>query len=600
MRNIITNLISIIKIRLDISNNSNMIEIALFLSVIFTLVIFVMLGHNISHYYYFGLSVTFLLYLIYHKVKGINKINRFNWGEEKKYERKFDLISSYFIYSKKNHEIKKTNNIDDQTWSDLNMNDIYEKIDRTITTPGENILYDFLRTPLLNIEELKKRDKIIELFNEDEVLRKKILAELLKLDKDKSGSITDLVFGTLPEQTKYRYLFTFLYLIGLASAATIPFLLEKSLLLLIPVFIFNTFVALYHKNYYSHLVPSIRYLNRLLKSASILREVISGTEELLHFNNNLKENLKKSKKLIKKSKFTVLQIKSEYAAMFDEYFNFLFLNELRSFYSSLEEIKKNIVSVREIYKIIGELDSYQSIASYKVGLERYCKPNFLEKKNNSINMVYIEATEIVHPLVENSVSNTFIFSKKNGIIITGSNMAGKSTFLRTVGVNVILSQTIYISFAKKYDAIPMKIISSISQVDDINKGKSFYFTESERLLKIINSTVNDEDIITLCLIDELLKGTNSFERLNASEEILKYILEQNSLSIIATHDIDLANNLKNKFECYHFVDNVDSKKGLDFDYKMKKGISKSSNAIRLLEYLQYPQVIYENAYRKGI
>jgi len=136
-------------------------------------------------------------------------------------------------------------------------------------------------------------------------------------------------------------------------------------------------------------------------------------------------------------------------------------------------------------------------------------------------------------------------------------------------------------------------------VDNITKGKSFYFTESERLLEIINSTTNVKDVVTLCLIDELLKGTNSFERLNASEEILKYILDQNSLSIIATHDIELAVKLNDKFECYHFVDNVDNKKGLDFDYKMKKGISSSSNAIKLLEFLKYPKVIYENAYRKS-
>jgi len=178
-------------------------------------------------------------------------------------------------------------------------------------------------------------------------------------------------------------------------------------------------------------------------------------------------------------------------------------------------------------------------------------------------------------------------------------MAGKSTFLRTIGVNALFAQTIHICLAKEYETIPMKIISSISQTDNITKGKSFYFTESERLLEIINLTTNSENIVTLCIIDELLKGTNSFERLNASEEILNFISNQNSLSIIATHDIDLAVKLNKKFDCYHFVDNIDNKKGLDFDYKMKEGISSSSNAIKLLEFLKYPEIIYKNAYKKS-
>ena len=599
MKKVFKDLIQLVKIRLNIETNSNMIEIALFLLMCFTLAISVMLGHNISSYFYFGLLITFYLYLKYRKIKTINRVKRFNWGEEIVRERKFEAIGIYFSYIKKSKESHSSHIIDNQTWSDLNMDEVFSKIDRTITTPGENFLYNLLRIPIYNISELEKRDKTIEFLKDNDKLRESLLSEFLKLDKDESEGITNLIFGTLPEQTNFRYFFTFLFLLGLGSVVTMPFIFEKSLLLVIPIFIFNTFVSLYLKNYYSYLVPSVGYLSKLLKSASIIRERTHNNGDLSEFHIRLKNSLKKTKKLVRKTKFTVPKIKSQHIEVFVEYFNYLFLIELRGFYSSLKEIKENIVEIREIYKIIGELDAYLSIASFKSDLKLYCKPKIVDKsKIIENNMAYIRADELFHPLVDNAVANSFKFSK-NGIIVTGSNMAGKSTFLRTIGVNALFAQTIYLCLAKYYESIPVKIISSISQVDNITKGKSFYFTESERLLEIINSTANAKDVVTLCLIDELLKGTNSFERLNASEEILNYISNQNSLSIIATHDIDLAVKLSSKFECYHFVDNVDNEKGLDFDYKMKKGISSSSNAIKLLEFLKYPEVIYKDAYKKS-
>ncbi len=281
------------------------------------------------------------------------------------------------------------------------------------------------------------------------------------------------------------------------------------------------------------------------------------------------------------------------------------LSELRNFNTSIIRIKKNLDSIRDIYEVVGELDALQSIASYKEGLADdiiTSKPIFIpNNEERSETPFLIKAEEVIHPLIKEPIPNSFTFSK-NGIIITGSNMAGKSTFLRLVGVNALLSQTIYMVFAKEYKSIFLNIISSISQTDNLTEGKSFYLTESERLLKIINSTndknISDKDnITTLCLLDELLKGTNSYEREKASKAIMKYLLNRDTLSIIATHDIGLAKDLENKFECYYFVDNVDSENGLDFDYKMKDGISNTSNVIRLLEYLKYPKEIYEEAYK---
>lgn len=172
-----------------------------------------------------------------------------------------------------------------------------------------------------------------------------------------------------------------------------------------------------------------------------------------------------------------------------------------------------------------------------------------------------------------------------GVIITGSNIAGKSTFLRTIGLCVLMAQTISTCPARTYQGIPLRVITSISRTDIIIAGKSFYFAEAERLLQLIGTVENE--ISSLCIIDELLAGTNSLERLYASQEILSFLYRTNVLLIIATHDLDLADKLKDKYTLFHFTDNV-TKDGLYFDYTLKIGMASTVNAIKLLEYLGYP------------
>jgi DNA mismatch repair ATPase MutS len=101
-------------------------------------------------------------------------------------------------------------------------------------------------------------------------------------------------------------------------------------------------------------------------------------------------------------------------------------------------------------------------------------------------------------------------------------------------------------------------------------------------------------ISTLCIIDELLSGTNSTERLHASEAIIRYLTKQNCLAIIATHDLELADRLNGTCDFYHFTDNVDET-GLKFDYLLKPGIAKTKNAIALLKYMGYPKEITQEA-----
>lgn len=510
------------------------------------------------------------------------------WGEKKQKSRKIDQIKQLFGYLKNESNSYK---IDEQTSRDLNLDDVFAVVDRTLTTPGENVLYNFLRSPLYDEKNIEKRDKLISIFQTNKPDRDKILLELHKLGCDDENRTVEFLWGDIRQQSSLRYVFTILHYIAIASLFTIPFLGEQSVFYMIPIFLVNSLIHFGYKKYYSHLIPALKYLCKILNTTNSIK--VLEIESLNDYNKKLSELSVRTKKLHKIIRLLDIEIPIDIFNVAFDYMNMFFLRELRSYYSSIEEIDKNIVHLRDIYTILGEIDSFQSIASYRDGQKSYSIPIF--KQYTDTNEFYIKGNDLVHPMLIDPVSNSITISNR-GILITGSNMAGKSTFLRTIGINALFAQTISTSLSTKYEGVIVNIISSINQADDITKGKSFYFSESERLLNIINTSKNE--IPTLCIIDELLAGTNSFERLIASEVILKYLINQNAIVIVATHDITLANNLSSVYSCFHFTDKVDEN-GMNFDYILKEGISSTSNAIRLLEYLKYPEEIYTTAYGKA-
>ena len=271
--------------------------------------------------------------------------------------------------------------------------------------------------------------------------------------------------------------------------------------------------------------------------------------------------------------------------LLNEYIGAYFLIEIRTYYAILNEVEHHIDDLRSLYLLIGELDALQSVASFRIDLPNYVEPELLSMS------VFIELREGKHPLLAEPVPNSIMIEKK-GIFVTGSNMAGKSTFLRTVATNCILAQTIFTCYASGYRGGFFKVMSSINIIDQLEQGKSYYLREAERLLHIINAL--DNEVPCLCIIDDLLLGTNSAERINASVEILDYLCQRNAVTIVTSHDIELARMLQDVYENYHFSYSCDES-GLHFDYSIKNGISSTKNAIRLMGMLGYPQEIVDQA-----
>ena len=173
-------------------------------------------------------------------------------------------------------------------------------------------------------------------------------------------------------------------------------------------------------------------------------------------------------------------------------------------------------SLLRVTAAAGDVDAAISVASYRAGRDDWTTPERVGAEAAS------EMTDLRHPLVDDAVPNSMRLRPGRGLLITGSNMSGKSTFLRTVGVNAVLAQTIHTCLARHYRAPIFRVRSCIGRADDLVAGKSYYIAEVEALLDLVRAS--DDTRPHLFLLDELFRGTNSVERIAAGQAVLQQLL----------------------------------------------------------------------------
>lgn len=190
----------------------------------------------------------------------------------------------------------------------------------------------------------------------------------------------------------------------------------------------------------------------------------------------------------------------------------------------------------------------------------------------------LQVENLAHPLIDGAVPNSVVMKKGETLIITGSNMSGKSTFLRTVGIALSMHRAglpVRASSAAFADSVAL--MSTMAITDDLSEGESFFYAEVKALRAMIDRAGKQP---MLCLIDEMLRGTNTRERLIASKSILHALQQRKATVLISTHDIQLSElaGITN----YHFNETA-GQGALEFDYKLKTGIIESTNALKILE-----------------
>ena len=232
---------------------------------------------------------------------------------------------------------------------------------------------------------------------------------------------------------------------------------------------------------------------------------------------------------------------------------------------------------------VGSLDAAISVASFMDGLPAVATPALVDQRR-------IEALGLYHPLLADPVANP-VHSEGRSVLITGSNMAGKTTFLRTVGINVILAQTLNLCLAEQATLPRAVVRSSIRREDRLAKGESYYSVELERIRGMLQDAEGSS--LHLFLLDEIFRGTNTLERISAATAVLNF-LGRSHLALVTTHDLELQDLLAGNFDMCHFSEQiVEGRYG--FDYHFRPGPTTGRNAIRLLEIRGYPDSIIREA-----
>lgn len=541
------------------------------------------MGAGINFLYYFGFIITlaflFAAFKIFQKMTMVQalRILREEWGAEKERKRELIEIGELFSYIVKDNADGFY--VDDQTWDDLDINKIYTIMDRTYSTPGEQGLYSILRTPLMDEESFNKRKDIIEFFQNNREVREKIQMELIKVGRQRGSLITSFLWEDIMIRFKYKYVFTILSLLGLLSLISIiPLGMRALLYCITPVFAINTYIHYKVKKSISGQLNTIQYLHKIIKASRNLGE-IKG-QALQEHTSELSRTAKECRQVFEKTSISFEKGDGVLEAIY-EYINIFFLIEEKKFFGAIDDIRVHRKDLQEMYLILGELDALISIASYREGLESYSIPKLYREGAE------LRGTNLAHPLLKKPVKNS-IHINKEGIVVTGSNMSGKSTFLRTVGINALFAQTICTCICDEYVGSYFKILTSISPGDNLIGGKSYYLAEAEALLRIINAS--GDEIPCLCIIDEIFRGTNPVERAGASVEILDYLVNNNAIVIVATHDLEITEMVKGAYKYYYFSEDI-SEEGLKFDFVIKEGVSKNRNAVKLMKYLGYPDEI---------
>ena len=270
-----------------------------------------------------------------------------------------------------------------------------------------------------------------------------------------------------------------------------------------------------------------------------------------------------------------------------------------------------MVKMEEWMHIISEMDAMVSMADFRYNHPEAEEAEFVSgspeagSENDASENTGIESPEIVfegknlyHPFLgAKAVKNDFTIKDDNYYIITGANMAGKSTFLRSLGVNYILAMAGMPVFADQLKISRFRLFSSMRTTDDLTHGISYFNAELirlEELLKFCRESAegkcckesaegNKEPLRTLIILDEILKGTNSLDKLNGSRKFLEAIAKQPVSGIIATHDLELSkmeNDASGKFHNYCFE--IDLGTDVTYTYKIQKGVARNQNATFLL------------------
>ncbi len=478
--------------------------------------------------------------------------------------------------------------MDDITWNDIDGERLYRHINRCYSSAGDEYLYYRLRTPNLyaDKERFHKNEEIYKFLNENENERIRLQVLFAKMGRTGKFSLYRYLEYLCELPGKKAIVFIIPWVITVISVIMLFVNIHIGLFMTIGILLYQNLTYMKKKKEIEPYLISFQYILRMMDTAEKIAKNIP--EVWKEEGAQIKELRKKVKGI---SGSGLWFISSDYSgnASMDivsavlMFFKMFTHGDLFVFYRMLALVSAHTEEIDRMNRILGKMESDISVSSFRKSLPHYAVPDFVE---NGMHIV-----EAIHPLIKEPIANSFTLER--GMLLTGSNASGKSTFLKTVAICALLAQTIQTVPAKVYRGEYYRIYSSMSLRDDLESGESYYIVEIRSIKRILEA-VGEGGAKVLCFVDEVLRGTNTVERIAAASEIMRSFAGENILCFAATHDIELTRLLADVFDNYHFEEEI-ANNDILFPYKLLKGPAHTRNAIKLLRFMGYPEKLIENA-----
>lgn len=500
------------------------------------------------------------------------------WGKEAALRRPDDdvLLDIADYYRAGQRLQPDVHDVDDITWNDLDMDALFRQVDAAQSYLGSEGLYALLRSQTASGERIAERARLSDALLQHPEQRLQLQVALHGIGYSPYHGASRYLNEPeqqLPERPWLYYLLGTLPALSLLIGLVLPpFLIVAIGFLLINFLAFYRLQSVWEKE-----MVALKHLARLVVATKRICRI--DWEELQGFKAEAKELLSKLRPVRFWLPLFGMQRQSDLDFV-TEYLRIIFMLDMVSLCRIGHALKRLSPQLSQLYRRVAELDALLSLAQLKLRKLGHCAPAFHEA-------LAVEAVDLCHPLIEEPVPNSLSWRKP--VLISGSNASGKSTFIKAMAINSILAQSLGLCFAASFCLCRCRVMSSMALRDNLLAGESYFIAEIRSLKRILDAV--DQGLPVLCFIDEILRGTNTLERIAASSAVMRSLAGQDALCMAATHDIELTRMLADAFDNHHFSETVDER-GVSFDYRIKPGPTRTRNAILLLSTMGFdPQII---------
>jgi len=461
---------------------------------------------------------------------------------------------------------------------------IFQLLNRTTTTGARALLAKYLLKPSDSALILQRQEAVKELSLKNE-WRQDFQASGMHFQDEESDVNALVSWLDQPELLKNKALYQVLQIVMslVAIACMVAYFNDFSVYYLIGALVANAFILKTVSTAAKETMEQTEKAMKALKAYAVLIQKV----ELTKFESTYLKDLKnvfshsdfKASKAIKKLDGILSNLESR-ANLFYWILNTVLLLDILWLLKAEEWKSQNRENASLWFDTINKFEVINSLAGFAFANPDYVFPEICDKDFK------LSATSLAHPLINSQerVSNDFLMTEKGKIIIiTGSNMSGKSTFLRTLGVNIVLALAGAPVCASKMNTSILQVFTSMRTIDNLEESVSSFYAELKRLKQLLDLLEENNQPI-LFMLDEILKGTNSQDRHNGATSLIKQLSELKAFGLVSTHDLALGklSAEMNNVENFSFNSIIEGDE-IIFDYKLHDGICKSFNASKLME-----------------